>query len=66
MNRIVILELTKVDNSGKKLRIGIPLLEIKEIKEIPNSDYCLINGYEINIGFLEVISIINLDYKKEK
>lgn len=62
INAIVNLELTQVDNNGIRLHVGIPLSKIKEIKQIPNSNTCEINGYEINLSFDEAICFINSLY----
>jgi len=64
MNVIIDFETTQVDNNGIRLHIGILLSEIKEIKQIPNSNTCKINNYEINLSFNKAICFINSLYEK--
>ena len=63
INTITVFELTKVDNNGINLRIGIPLLFVKIIEQIPNSDTCKINDHEVNLTFDEAVQKINSFYK---
>lgn len=65
MDIIVDLELIQVDNNGIRLHIGIPLSKIKKIKQIPNSNTCKINNYEINLSFKKAVCYINSLYKGE-
>lgn len=65
MNKIVILESTATDSEDKKIKIGIPLSEIKIIEEIPDSNYCSVNGTEINLTLEQAVVKINLSWQKE-
>ena len=56
IDKLLILKLKEKKYKKFNLRIAIPSSNIKEIKETDDENICIVNGYEIVIGFDELIS----------